>query len=110
MTSLDFLYFALGIGFIILVIFISAFLLNLTITLRDVNKITNNLKEISDKLHEAVFDPLKSLAEITTSFGFISDIIEKIRSRFDDVDEEEEEEIVEKKSKGNLFSVKKLKK
>ncbi len=130
MTPLDFLYLALGIGFIILVIFICVMLLNLTLVLRDVTKMTGNFKEVSEKVRDVVMDPLKTLSEMSASFGFVHNIVEKIRARFDEVEAGEscdqcgedecscEEELkkeekkiekeIEKTKKRGFFSVKKL--
>jgi len=86
MTSIDFLYIALGVGFVILVIFLCVMLLNLSIVLRDVSKMTGNFKEVSERIREFVLEPVKSIAEMTSSLGFIHNIVEKIKSRFEDVE------------------------
>lgn len=111
MTSLDFLYIALGAGFLIVSIFLSALLLNLILTLRDVNKITENIRNITDKLKESVFEPLKVLSELTAGFGVVHELIEKIRARYEE-SEEEDSSSPKKSSKDKKsdhgFSVKKL--
>lgn len=84
MNSLDFLYIALGGGFVILVIFLCVLLLHLTLVLRDVNKMTSNFKDVSDKVKESVFDPLKTLSEMTAGIGFVHDLIEKIRRKYEE--------------------------
>lgn len=81
MTSLDFLYIALGGGFVLLVIFLCVMLLHLTLVLRDVTRVTANVKTISDRLRETVLEPMKALSEMTAGLGFIHDLIEKIRAR-----------------------------
>lgn len=88
MTSLDFLYIALGGGFVILVIFLCVMLLNLTLVLRDLSKIMTNFREISDRIHDAVLEPMKTLSEMTAGFGFLHEFIEKIRARFEASDTE----------------------
>jgi hypothetical protein len=123
MTPLDFLYIALGIGFIFLVIFLCVMLLNLTLVLRDVTKMTGNFKEVSEKVREVVMDPLKTISEMSASFGFVHNIVEKIRARFDEVEagescddceneecacEKEEQKEPAKPKKKGFFSVKKL--
>ncbi|MCC7432067.1 hypothetical protein IT412_00930 [Candidatus Peregrinibacteria bacterium] len=107
MTSLDFLYIALGGGFMLLVIFLCVTLLHLTLVLRDVTKITANAKDISDRVREAVLEPLKVLSELGGSFAFINDFVEKIKTRYSE--ETEGEDVEEKKDKGG-FAVKKLRK
>lgn len=118
MTSLDFLYIALGGGFIILVIFICVLLLNLTLILRDVMKITENAREVSDRVRESVLDPLKTMSEMTAGFGFLHNIFERIRAKFEEAAEEDRDEMDamdeesdqdEPKSKSG-FLVKKLRK
>ena len=111
MTSLDFLYIALGAGFLIVSIFLSALLLNLILTLRDVNKITGNVRSITDKLKESVFEPLKVLSELTAGFGVVHELIEKIRARYEETEEGDmpapKKNAKDKKS-DHGFSVKKL--
>jgi hypothetical protein len=89
MTSLDFLYIALGGGFVLLVIFLCVMLLHLTLVLRDVTRVTANVKTISDRLRETVLEPMKALSEMTAGLGFIHDLIEKIRARAAEASSEE---------------------
>ena len=112
MTSLDFLYIALGGGFVFLVIFLCVMLLNLTLILRDVSKMTANFRAVSDKIHESILDPMKTLSEMTAGFGFLHELVEKIRARFynEESESEDDKEEVSGKDKRGLFSVKKLRK
>ena len=119
MTSLDFLYIALGGGFLILVVFISVLILYVTFLVRDVSKITEDVREVTDKVKDTVFEPLKALTEITSSFSFITDFVEKIKARYAEHLEDVEETDVEpdkssKKKEDNRgksgFMVKKLNK
>jgi hypothetical protein len=92
-------------------------LLNLTLVLRDVNKATANLKDISERIREVVLEPVKALSEMTAGLGFVSQIVEKIKSRFSEVADEDFDRSGEEgmpktresepKKKG-FFSVKKL--
>jgi ABC-type transport system involved in cytochrome bd biosynthesis fused ATPase/permease subunit len=125
MTSLDFLYIALGGGFMILVIFLCVLILYVVLILRDVNKITENFKESSDRIREVVIEPMKALSEMSVGFGLVHDLIEKIRSKQaeameDDLEDMEVEDEVQeeqaktksksdKKGKGG-FSINKLRK
>jgi ABC-type transport system involved in cytochrome bd biosynthesis fused ATPase/permease subunit len=86
MTSLDFLYIALGGGFVLLIIFLCVLLLHITLVLRDVNKMTSNVKDVTEKVRESVFDPLKTLSEMTAGIGFAHHIVEKIREKYVDHD------------------------
>lgn len=127
MNSLDFLYIALGGGFVLLVVFLCVMILNLTLVLRDVSKLMTNVREISDKIHDAVLEPMKTLSEMTAGFGFLHQMIEKLRARFEAAEsegecedgegncsEEERQHKHEKKetnkAKKGFFSVKKLSK
>lgn len=58
-TSLDVLYIALAIGFIVLVIFLSISLFYLIFILRDVSKITDKAKDTTDALSAYVLSPVK---------------------------------------------------
>lgn len=122
MNSLDFLYIALGIGFNILVIFVSVLIVHLVLVLRDVTKITGNFKDASDRLREVVLEPMKTLSEMSAGFGIVHDFIEKIRAKQsqaaeEDFEEEQEENAQMEKEKAdsrqskkskNAFSIKKL--
>lgn len=116
MTSLDFLYIALGGGFLLLVVFLCVLILNLTLILRDITKVTDNAVEISDRVKEVVFEPLKTLSEMTVGFGFVHDLFEKIRAKYEEATAEDEEELDEaedveeknKKGKKGGFSIRKL--
>lgn len=115
MTSLDFLYVSLGIGFIILVIFISVLLMHVVMMLRDVRKITDDVQSTTGRVKELVFEPLKVLGQMSAGFGLVNDIIERIRSKFnekgpegEDSEEAVMEEEEEKPKKRGFFKVKKL--
>lgn len=95
MTSLDFLYIALGGGFLILVVFLSIFLLYVTFLVRDVNKITEDLREVSEKIRSTVFEPFKVITEMTAGFGIVNELVEKIRARYAEHMEADESEKVE---------------
>ena len=81
MTSLDFLYIALGGGFILFIIFLCVVLLQVALILRDVTKVTANVTTISERVKETVLEPLKALSEMTAGLGFVHDLIEKIREK-----------------------------
>jgi len=99
MTSLDFLYIALGSGFLILVVFLSILILYVTFSVRDINKITEDLREVTNKVRETVFEPFKTISEMTAGFGFINDLVEKIKTRY--AEHMEDAEDAEIKSSGN---------
>jgi hypothetical protein len=108
MSSLDFLYIALGGGFVLLVIFLCVTLLHLTLVLRDVTKISSNAKDVSERIKDVVLEPLKVLSELGGSFAFVNEFVEKIKSRMSDLSDEAHDESAGKEKKG--FAVKKLRK
>lgn len=81
MTSLDFLYISLGIGFIIFIIFLCVLILQVTLILRDVNKTTGNIKDISDRVKSAVFEPIDYIADTFTNWTFMSSVIDSIKEK-----------------------------
>lgn len=109
MSSLDFLYIALGGGFLLLVIFSCVLLLQLTWILRDVNKITANASEASEKIKETILEPLKIISEFAGRFGFIKDIVDKIRSKYSQMSGSDSEDQSEDSHDGG-FKVKKVRK
>jgi hypothetical protein len=113
MTSLDFLYVALGMGFIILVIFISVLLMHLVMLLRDVRKITDDVQSTTGRVKEFVFEPLQTLGKMSAGFAILNGLLEKLKSRFEESmpeGEDSEEEVAEEspKKKKGFFKVKKL--
>ncbi len=112
MTSLDFLYIALGGGFVLLVIFLSVLIIHLVLVLRDVTKISNNMREASDRIRDVVVEPMKALAEVSSGFGVVHDLIEKIKVRQQEAMEESSAQAKKSsaKSSSKSFAVKKLKK
>ncbi|MGL5830668.1 MAG: hypothetical protein ACRCZE_00805 [Candidatus Altimarinota bacterium] len=116
MTSLDFLYVALGMGFIILVIFISVLLMHLVLLLRDVRKITDDVQNTTGRVKDLVFEPLKTLAKMSAGFSLVNDLVERLRSKFEDngpegEDSEEaemEDEVGKKPKKKGFFRVNRL--
>ncbi|MBD3270271.1 hypothetical protein GF376_01985 [Candidatus Peregrinibacteria bacterium] len=108
MTSLDFLYIALGGGFLILVIFFSVLILQLILILRDFNKVTENAKEVSGRVKQIVFEPLEFLSEISSGWKMMHNLIEKIRDKFDSESEENVDEDKNDDKNDKKFKVKKL--
>lgn len=69
LTSLDFLYIALGVGFIFLVILLSVLLIHLVLVLRDVRKVSNTAGTISEYFQEIVTTPLYYVGKISQLLG-----------------------------------------
>lgn len=108
----------------VLTIFLCVLILYLILILRDVNKVTENMKEASDRVREVVIEPMKALSEMSVGFGLVHDLIEKIRAKHSAALEEDTEEMEmendleedekpkgkqDKKGRGG-FSIKKLRK
>lgn len=90
-TSLDMLHMSLAIGFIILVIFLSIALLYLIFILRDTSKMTQDAREVTDKVNQIVVSPLKMIGYFMDQAKPIVDsvkrkVAEKQRKRRKDED------------------------
>lgn len=60
-TSGDVLNIALAVGFIVLVIFLSFLIFYAILILRDVSKITDDSKELVDRVNNTILGPLKAV-------------------------------------------------
>lgn len=60
-TSGDMLNMSLAIGFIVLAIFLSILIFYAILILRDVSKITDDSKELVDRIHDTIMGPLKAV-------------------------------------------------
>ena len=60
-TSADIMRMSFAIGFIILVVFLAMALLYLIFILRDVSKILDDVKDVTDKVKVSVVNPLKAM-------------------------------------------------
>jgi hypothetical protein len=60
-TTLDILYLSLATGFVVLVIFLSITLLYTIFILRDVSSVTQDVKEVTERVNQVVISPLKAV-------------------------------------------------
>ncbi|MFA5947656.1 MAG: hypothetical protein WC806_01625 [Candidatus Gracilibacteria bacterium] len=60
-TSGDFLNMALGIGFIVLVIFLSILIFYAILILRDSSKVVDKVSDVVDRVHSTIVEPLKAV-------------------------------------------------
>lgn len=60
-TTLDILYLSLAAGFIVLVIFMSITLLYTIFILRDVSSVTQDVKEVTERVNQVVISPLRAV-------------------------------------------------
>lgn len=95
MTSLDFLYIALGVGFLLLTIFGSIAVFYMIFILRDVSKATDSIRDTAEKLNEYILSPIKVANAVIERAKPIYDAIQRKRSEM----EERMEEKVEKARK-----------
>lgn len=64
LTTVDFLYLALTIGAIVLVVVIAVAVINTILVLRDIRKISSVAGEVTEKFHEVVMTPLSMVSGI----------------------------------------------
>ncbi|MBI5753576.1 hypothetical protein HZA40_00340 [Candidatus Peregrinibacteria bacterium] len=60
-TSGDILNMSLAIGFIVLVIFLSILIFYSILVMRDVSRMTQDSKELMDRIHNTIMGPLKAV-------------------------------------------------
>ena len=63
-TSGDIMRMSFGLGFVVLVIFLSMALLYLIFILRDVSKILDDVKDVTEKVRVSVVSPLKIVGTV----------------------------------------------
>lgn len=63
-TSTDIMHMSFGIGFLILVIFLAMALLYVIFILRDVSKILDDVKDVTEKVRISVVNPLKVVGTV----------------------------------------------
>lgn len=63
-TTLDILYLVLSASILILVIFLSVLLVNLTFVIRDFRKMSRTAGDITEKVHGMVLTPVKYVTQI----------------------------------------------
>jgi hypothetical protein len=68
-TTLDFLYLALGVCALILVLFLSVALIQVVLVIRDVRKITNTAGSLTEHFHNIILTPLHYLGSISEIVG-----------------------------------------
>lgn len=90
-TSQDVLFMSLAIGFIILVIFLSVAIMYGIFILRDVSKMTQDAREVTDKVNQIVISPLRVVSSlIEHAMPFINSVKSKVEERRRHRDEDEE--------------------
>jgi hypothetical protein len=64
LNTVDFLYLALAIGAIILVVVIAVAIVNTIFLIRDIRKISSVAGDVTEKFHEVVMTPISVLSSI----------------------------------------------
>jgi hypothetical protein len=82
-TSQDFLNVSLGVGFLVLVVFLSMVCFYLVLVLRDISKATGEVEEIVSRVHDAIIQPLKAIDFLVEKIKpYVETVIEqKIKDR-----------------------------
>jgi len=76
-TSADIMKMSFAIGFIVLVVFLSMTLLYVIFILRDVSKVLDDVKEVTEKVRVSVVSPLKAMNVIIEKITpYINSILE----------------------------------
>ncbi|MFA4890850.1 MAG: hypothetical protein WC604_00635 [Candidatus Gracilibacteria bacterium] len=81
-TSADIMKMSFAIGFIILVVFLSMTLLYAIFILRDVSKILDDVKEVTEKVRVSVISPLKAMNVVIEKITpFVNRILDMKKKR-----------------------------
>ncbi|MBP7898974.1 MAG: DUF948 domain-containing protein [Candidatus Gracilibacteria bacterium] len=80
-TSLDVLYISLAVGFLVLVVFLCMTLLYATFILRDVSKMTEDAKEVTDKVNQIVISPLRMM---NTLMEHLKPILDSVKTKVEE--------------------------
>lgn len=84
MDPLAFLYIALGVGFLLLVIFTCVTLIYFMQILRDVNKITDSVRDTADRVNDYVLQPLALISQVFEHVKPMIDVIQQKRHQVED--------------------------
>ena len=104
MSALNFMYIAFGGGFILLVIFLCVLLLHVTLILRDINKVTGNIKDTSKKINSYIIEPAELFQSLAGQFSFLKGFADKFKQKFEEeVESETEETEKDTKDSGKKF-------
>ncbi len=78
MDPLSFLYIALGVGFLLVAIFLCATLIYIIQILRDVTKITDNISETTERVNDYLVQPF---AFLSSASEYIKPILETLKNK-----------------------------
>ena len=83
MDALNFLYIALGVGFLVLVVFISVCLLYVIQILRDMNKITDSVSDTATRINDYVIQPFALISQVVDQIKPIIGVIQAKREQME---------------------------
>ena len=82
MDPLGFLYIALGVGFLLLVIFLCVTLIYVIQILRDLNQITDSVRDTAERVNDYVIQPF---AFINQAVEYIKPVMESVVRKRDEL-------------------------
>ncbi len=84
MDPLSFLYIALGVGFLLLVIFACVTMIYVMQILRDVSKITDSARDTAERVNDYVLQPLALISQIADHVKPVIDVIHQKRQQVEE--------------------------
>jgi|GEM_PF-1683356 len=85
MDPLSFLYIALGVGFLLIAIFICATLIYVIQILRDVAKISDSVSDTADRVNDYLIQPFAFLSNASEYIKPILDIVKNKREELNEM-------------------------
>ena len=85
MDPLSFLYIALGVGFLLIAIFLCATLIYVIQILRDVSKVTDSVSETADRVNDYLIQPFAFLSNASDYIKPLIDIVQSKRVQLNDI-------------------------
>ena len=86
LTTVDFLYLALAIGAIVLVVVLAVAIVNTIFLIRDIRKISSVAGDVTEKFHEMVMTPISIVSSFANA---VTPHVENfIKNKMDDMGEE----------------------
>ena len=84
MDALSFLYIALGVGFLLVAIFLCATLIYVIQILRDVSKITDSVSETTERVNDYLVQPF---AFLSSAADYIKPVLETLKNKREELNE-----------------------
>jgi len=84
MDPLSFLYIALGVGFLLIAIFLCATLIYVIQILRDVSKISSSISETADRVNDYLIQPF---AFLSSASEYVKPLLEIVKNKGNELNE-----------------------